>query len=1023
MKIKATILACMMAFPVFSQKVEKCDQLNKSKQILKNASSQELKRIKDAEFTLEQAAKDLNNASSASRAKADGIMKIPMVFHIVHQGGEENISDEQIKESIVQVNEDFNARNQGLADVETEFQNIIANVGFEFYLAKRDPQGKPTTGINRIYTTLSSNGQNQEIQDLISWPREKYLNIWVVTSSDGGSGSAYAYIPSTVIDRPLIDGVTTSHWAVGRTGTARWTHYKILTHEIGHWANLEHCWGNAERFSGAACNVDDGVADTPLTYGNGGCGAQSSCGSKDNYQNFMDYANCSVMFTEGQKNRMRAALNSDISGRNNLHTTQNLIETGILDAPALAIFDQSSDIVKPGNSITFTDQSISETGANITTWKWEFPGSDTPEFSGQTPPQIVYNEVGSYDVKLTVTNNLGESHTRTISDAVVVENFFAMSNSTVSVCEGTFYDSGLRSPHENNEDYVMTFTPEDDTKKLEFDFISFNLEKDDGECFDYLEIFNGPDVNSPSLGLYCDNNAPKSVIANNSSGSITFRFHSDDNSYSPGWKANIICRDKDYISTDIIMGTKSVTSCDGTFFDSGKNTNYSDSENSTLTIYPEGSQNKVKVEFLEFELEMGEQCDYDFLTIHDGENQGAPIIGRYCGKNSPGSILATNASGALTFHFESDGNTNFPGWKANVSCITPDDVVALFGSDKKSTCENSSIKFENKSIGTVESVKWNFEGGSPETSTEAHPTVIYPTSGSYKVELIVFKEDKSDTISIENYIRVDELQSLPLNLDFENNESIANWEVINPDSGLKWEINNTTGFNSSSSLVMNNAANAIVGEIDEIISPPLNFTKAGEFIEFQLAYTKFNDFSPDVLKFFISTDCGLSWEEVYSKTHTELQTKEVPQGESNDWVPSSANGDWRKEQIDISQFKGQGSVMLKIQNVSGYGTRIWLDDLKIEATDNDVVLGTPNTLKDYKLYPNPTNRIINIDGMNDEIKNAKVYSSVGSEVTSVVKTQNKNSLKIDFNNVREGIYIVVIETASGSFTEKIILKK
>ena len=99
--------------------------------------------------------------------------------------------------------------------------------------------------INRIQSELTYNGSNIALKQLVQWDPTMYLNIWVVHSSDGGNGSAFAFYPADVEGSASIyDGVVSSYWAVGRTETAVWTHYKILTHEVGHWANLKHTWGD-----------------------------------------------------------------------------------------------------------------------------------------------------------------------------------------------------------------------------------------------------------------------------------------------------------------------------------------------------------------------------------------------------------------------------------------------------------------------------------------------------------------------------------------------------------------------------------------------------------------------------------------------------------------------------------------------------------------------------------------------------------------------------------------------------------
>jgi len=273
-------------------------------------------------------------------------IRIPVVFHIVHDNGIENISDDQIHESIVQLNEDFSASNPELTNVHPNFESLVSNVGFEFRLADLDPNGEPTTGINRIQSELTYNGSNLALKQMVQWDPTMYLNIWVVYSSDGGNGSAFAYYPADVEGSGSIyDGVVSSYWAVGRTETAVWTHYKILTHEVGHWANLKHTWGDQSNNQATeGCSYDDGVEDTPNTIGNTSCDTQAvSCGTLDNVQNYMDYSDCSSMFTEGQKIRMLAAMNSEVGGRLNIWSDTNH-ELVFIDADTLPriVYNQAS---------------------------------------------------------------------------------------------------------------------------------------------------------------------------------------------------------------------------------------------------------------------------------------------------------------------------------------------------------------------------------------------------------------------------------------------------------------------------------------------------------------------------------------------------------------------------------------------------------------------------------------------------------------------------------------------------------
>lgn len=357
----------------------------------------------EAAFYREQLRSETLAFAMANSSKRDGEPYIiPVVFHVVHNFGPENISNAQIEDAIRVMNEDFRALNQGASTVHPNYAELVADVGVEFRLAQIDPDGNCTNGIVRTVHPATSEGSN--VLKLISpiWDRSSYMNIWVCQSIASGA-AAYAYYPSSLAGEfgLVNDGIVTRHDYVGAIGTSNSQRSHTLTHEVGHWLNLMHLWGNSNNpGSEDNCEMDDEVDDTPVTRGWTSCNVNGeSCGTHDNVENYMEYAFCMKMFTEGQKVRMLAALESTVASRSSLWQEENLIATGVLNAsgPCEAQFTANTTTVCAGESVSFQDQSFS----NISERFWIFEGG-TPAISTSDNPEVVFNQPGTYTVSIAV---------------------------------------------------------------------------------------------------------------------------------------------------------------------------------------------------------------------------------------------------------------------------------------------------------------------------------------------------------------------------------------------------------------------------------------------------------------------------------------------------------------------------------------------------------------------------------------------------------------------------------------------
>ncbi|XLS29353.1 M43 family zinc metalloprotease [Flavobacteriaceae bacterium M23B6Z8] len=242
--------------------------------------------------------------------RIDGdIITIPVVVHVIYSNAQENISDAQVQSQIDVLNEDFRRLN---ADADGTWSQA-ADTQIEFCLASIDENGNATNGITRKSSTRTSWGTNDAMKSSAQggvdpWDTTKYLNMWV--ANIGGGILGYAQFPG---GNAATDGVVMSPQYFGSSAkgtgfylSAPFDLGRTTTHEVGHFLNLRHIWGDGN------CNFDDFVADTPGSDApNYGCAeGHVSCGTVDMVQNYMDYSDdgCMNLFTQGQTDRMRVTL-------------------------------------------------------------------------------------------------------------------------------------------------------------------------------------------------------------------------------------------------------------------------------------------------------------------------------------------------------------------------------------------------------------------------------------------------------------------------------------------------------------------------------------------------------------------------------------------------------------------------------------------------------------------------------------------------------------------------------------------
>lgn len=915
---------------------------------------------------------------------------IPVVVHIIHNGEPvgvgKNISEEQILSQLTVINEDFRRLNPDRVNTPDLFTPVAADIEINFTLAKQDPEGLPTNGINRINggKDLWFIEESFIFKSLSYWPTEDYLNIWVTDLGDSFLG--FAQFPVSNLggldeasNSRLTDGVMIDYRAFGSSLIyppadliSAYNAGRTTTHEIGHYFGLRHTWGDG------GCSVDDFCNDTPLmATDHGGLGlctfpGPNSCTNEspdlpDMFQNYMDYTDdvCMNLFTEDQKTRMRVVL--DNSPRR--------------ESLKLSLGGTAPIIVANDLGIrTILTPAFSVCGDSFT------PTIEVRNYGT--------NDISSFQVSLSINGNLLQVLNGTLSlglleidtlqfDAV---DLGSLINGDLTIdCQVESVNNGVDGNAANDQKTTIVKYPENGVAPIRTDLNSIPTSwsvtnPDELTTWAIVEAPNG-EVNNQALfmNFYDYENqgavdlfsSPVIDLSNSPSAKLTF-----DVAYAkyPG---------ADLESLAVVVGRQCVNPL------SGADTIYYKIADDLTTVNPSTSY---------------------FSPVSSSDWRTEQIdLANYLGEEAIQiTFIANNGYGNNLYldNIAIEDVDNRIVSPTPVTCIVNQDLIIEVVNSSPSDISELTISYildaNNQRIENI-ILSSPLSAG---FSTNVAISLPSLSLGEHQLAVEIGLPGVVENTTLEYSFYIDQSTDfIPIKETFSNFDA-SEWQVVNHDQDITWAERESQGREF---VFIQNEAYQSIDQQDWLVSPSINFSQASTAIlTFDVAYSSINNPS-DGLSLYISTNCGESYDFIeYNKVGIDLAT-----GEFNG-NPTNAN--WRKEVIDLSSLLGFQEVRLAFVSTNRNGNNIYLDDIEVYVTD--FISPTENIL-----FPNPVeNGEFNIRfSLNQkEDVNVLIYDRNGRLLTTDLFPATLNQRYIfDISNQPPGIYLVKINGQSFSTTKRV----
>ncbi|MFD2201453.1 choice-of-anchor J domain-containing protein [Shivajiella indica] len=928
---------------------------------------------------------------------AEEVRLIPVVVHVIHTGtpiGQgPNISKEQIESQIRSLNEDYRRLNPDAAQTPDEFLNVAADARIEFVLAKQDPRGLPTDGINRVLGPKTSYDPNDAglIGQIALWPPEEYMNIWVVPLVSPLIG--YATFP--ISDLPGLnfpptarerDGVTVDYRYFGSGGAAvAGSKGRTLTHEVGHFFGLRHIWGDGD------CSVDDFVEDTPDQDGpNTICrtAPRVTCNTRDMVENFMDYTTdiCMNLFTIGQIERFDAVL-ANSPRRASLVNGRATLE------PVLQPNDLSFDrIINPQDFLCdlniVPEIIVFNAGVNqITSARVEIRNNNTVLQTLDFALDLATGDLDTLRFNPIVLNAGTNSFQANI---LLVNNSSDPVQGNNSIASNPLLQPELNLPYALNlSEFGNSWIVDNPDGLLTWERSSISI---NGQTQEAIRVQNYEYDAAGELDYFI---SPQINLTEFPNAQLTFKMaHAPYNAQGFG----------DFLYVAIS------TDCGNTF----EIINAPYNKDRTFLTTSEPTLN----EFIPTQEEEFRREIVNLAPFSEFGNVRIAFINR----NGYGNNIYIKDVEILT-----EETYNYSVKLTQLVSPTP---------ISNGLNEQESIEILNTGNLPVSGFIFRRRrGNSPAQSFVARGTALNPGETTlvnlprstntglnqltYILDFPNFDQNPKTGNQLTEFVLVnDETIRAPWRQYFENMINIAPWQTINPENNrTAWELLPLqTGSTSSNAIRLAPSS----GENSFWLGSPIFdmrvSTQGALFFDRAAGFVSENT----IMKVLASADGGVNYQEVFRKSGNELTT--VQSEEANPNNPA----EFVREYVNLTDFAGEGKSVVRVAIVVEGGSEsnssIYLDNLELflSANPEPVNPGENNTL----IYPNPSRGLFNVAFNLErfETVNIQIISSTGALLHDMDYPNTLNQTYTFSPEVfSKGFFFMKITSQSISQTKKLII--